>query len=153
MEETAEFQVGVDDTARRRRLNVNKRKAIVQGEVEPVPVREAVKCYCQCMQIMLQASSQQQHALTRNKTKIKMQERHPQNANRKSIDLIMMSGFDCLIIHVGPAWRPCHCLRSAANHHRGSTTNLDSPACPVWRTERQPAGVSADLSQSTSTCM
>lgn len=56
MEETAEFQVGVDDTARRRTLKLNRRKAIVQGEVEPVPVREAVKCYCKCMQVMLQAS-------------------------------------------------------------------------------------------------
>lgn len=57
MEETAEFQVGVDDTARRRTLKMNRRKAIVQGEAEPVPVREAVKCYCKCMQVMLQASS------------------------------------------------------------------------------------------------
>ena len=71
MEETAEFQVGVDDTARRKRLRVNKRKAIVQDEVEPVPVREAVKCYCKCMQIMLQASSQQQHKLTESKSYIK----------------------------------------------------------------------------------
>ena len=55
MEETADFQVGVDDTARRKRLRLNKRQAFVQGEVEPVPVREAIKCYCQCMQLMLQA--------------------------------------------------------------------------------------------------
>lgn len=60
VEETAEFQVGVDDTARRRRLRVNRRKAIVQAEIEPVPVREAVKCYCTCMQVMLQASGDQQ---------------------------------------------------------------------------------------------
>ena len=56
VEETAEFQVGVDDTARRRTLKMNRRKAIVQGEAEPVPVREAVKCYCKCMQVMLQSS-------------------------------------------------------------------------------------------------
>ena len=56
VEETAEFQVGVDDTTRRRRLRVNRRQAIVQGEAEaPVPVREAIKCYCKCMQVMLQA--------------------------------------------------------------------------------------------------
>lgn len=54
MEETAEFQVGVDDTARRRKLRLNKRQDFVQGEVEPVPVREAIRCYCQCMQLMLQ---------------------------------------------------------------------------------------------------
>lgn len=56
VEETAEFQVGVDDTARRRTLKMNRRKDIVQGEAEPVPVREAVNCYCKCMQVMLQAS-------------------------------------------------------------------------------------------------
>lgn len=103
VEETAEFQVGVDDTARRRRLNVSKRKAIVQEEVEPVPVREAVKCYCQCMQIMLQASFSQKHRLTRNKSKIRTQECHAQNANRKSIGLIILCIVNCLIMHAGSA--------------------------------------------------
>lgn len=70
MEETAEFQVGVDDTARRRRLRVNKRKAIVQGEEEPVPVREAVKCYCKCMQMMLQARSLATKRARQNTSKI-----------------------------------------------------------------------------------
>lgn len=56
VEETAEYQVGVDDTARRRKLRLNRRQAIVQEELEPVPVREAVVCYCKCMQVMLQAS-------------------------------------------------------------------------------------------------
>lgn len=31
-------------------------QTIVAGEVEDVPVREAILCYCQCMQITLQAS-------------------------------------------------------------------------------------------------
>ena len=57
MEETAEFQVGIDDAARRRRLRMGTRnQTIVAGEVEDVPVHDAVLCYCQCMQITLQAS-------------------------------------------------------------------------------------------------
>ena len=58
MEETAEFQVGVDDTTRRRKLRLNKRKAIIAANVEAVSVHEELKCYCKCMQIMLQASTQ-----------------------------------------------------------------------------------------------
>ena len=34
-------------------------QTIVAGEVEDVPVREAIRCYCQCMQITLQASLKQ----------------------------------------------------------------------------------------------
>ena len=57
IEETAEFQVGIDDAARRRRMRMGTRdQTIVAGEVEDVPVREAILCYCQCMQITLQAS-------------------------------------------------------------------------------------------------
>ena len=56
MEETAEYQVGVDDTSRRRRLRLKGRKAIVVGTEEQVSVREELKCYCRCMQVMLQAS-------------------------------------------------------------------------------------------------
>lgn len=55
VEETAEFQVGVDDTTRRRKLRLNKRKAIIAANVEAVSVHEELKCYCKCMQIMLQA--------------------------------------------------------------------------------------------------
>lgn len=55
VEETAEFQVGVDDTTRRRRLRMNRRKTIVPGNVEAVSVNEELKCYCKCMQVMLQA--------------------------------------------------------------------------------------------------
>jgi len=58
VEETAEFQVGVDDTTRRRKLRLNKRKAIVAANVEAVSVHEELKCYCKCMQLMLQASAQ-----------------------------------------------------------------------------------------------
>ncbi len=58
MEETAEFQVGVDDTTRRRKLRLNKRKPIVAANVEAVSVHEELKCYCKCMQTMLQASAQ-----------------------------------------------------------------------------------------------
>lgn len=57
IEETAEFQVGIDDASRRRRMRMGTRdQTIVAGEVEDVPVREAILCYCQCMQITLQAS-------------------------------------------------------------------------------------------------
>ena len=58
VEETAEFQVGVDDTTRRRKLRLNKRKAIIAANVEAVSVHEELKCYCKCMQLMLQASAQ-----------------------------------------------------------------------------------------------
>ena len=54
IEETAEFQVGVDDTLRRRKLRLNKRKALVAGNVEAVTVHEEMKCYCHCMQTLLQ---------------------------------------------------------------------------------------------------
>lgn len=57
IEETAEFQVGIDDASRRRRMRMGSQdRTIVAGEVEDVPVREAILCYCQCMQITLQAS-------------------------------------------------------------------------------------------------
>ena len=56
VEETAEFQVGVDDTSRRRKMRLTKRKTIIAGNEAVLSVREELKCYCRCMQVMLQAS-------------------------------------------------------------------------------------------------
>ena len=56
VEETAEFQVGIDDS-KRRKMRLTTRKTIIAGNEVAISVHEELKCYCKCMQVMLQASS------------------------------------------------------------------------------------------------
>ena len=56
-EETAEYEAGVHAGQRRRVAGLSRRKALTAPKEQTLDVPGAVRCYCRCMQHMLQAST------------------------------------------------------------------------------------------------
>lgn len=55
-EETAEYEAGVHAGQRRRVAGLSRRKSLTAPKEQTFDVPGAVRCYCRCMQHMLQAS-------------------------------------------------------------------------------------------------